>query len=71
MLQRVALKLLDIYQSYIRIILPSSCRFVPSCSEYTKQAILRFGFFKGTLKGAKRILRCQPFSQKTGYDPII
>jgi len=71
MLQRVALRLLNIYQGYIRLMLPSSCRFIPSCSEYTKQAILRFGFFKGTLKGIRRLLRCHPFSQKTGFDPIV
>ncbi|MDP3731470.1 MAG: membrane protein insertion efficiency factor YidD [Candidatus Omnitrophota bacterium] len=70
MLQRLALNLLDIYQSYIRMILPSSCRFIPSCSEYTREGILRFGFLRGTLKGIKRLLRCHPFSQKTGYDPI-
>jgi len=71
MLQRTALILLGVYQNYIRRILPSSCRFVPSCSEYTKEAILKFGFFRGTIKGAKRLLRCHPFSGKSGYDPLI
>ncbi|MDD4893847.1 MAG: membrane protein insertion efficiency factor YidD [Candidatus Omnitrophica bacterium] len=70
MLQRIALKLLSVYQNYIRIMLPSSCRFVPSCSEYTREAILKFGFFKGIAKGAKRLLRCHPFSGKSGYDPL-
>lgn len=71
MLERVAVQLLNAYQGYIRIILPSSCRFSPSCSEYTKQAITKYGFSAGTLKGLKRLLRCHPFSQKAGYDPLV
>lgn len=71
MLRRIAVMLLDLYQRYIRIMLPSSCRFIPSCSEYTKEAIVKFGFFKGTLKGMSRLLQCHPFSQKSGYDPIV
>jgi putative membrane protein insertion efficiency factor len=71
MLERVAVQLLNVYQRYIRIILPSSCRFMPSCSEYTKQAITKYGFFPGIFKGVKRLLRCHPFSQKAGYDPLV
>lgn len=48
---------------------PPSCRFVPSCSEYTKQAVLKYGIFKGILLGGKRLIRCHPF-QPGGYDPI-
>lgn len=46
------------------------CRFFPSCSEYTFQAIRKYGFFKGAFWGIKRILRCHPYSQG-GYDPLI
>lgn len=46
------------------------CRFVPSCSEYTKHAILKYGVILGILFGMWRILRCNPFS-KGGYDPLI
>lgn len=45
------------------------CRFYPSCSEYTKQAILEFGFLRGAEKGFFRILRCNPFSAPN-IDPI-
>lgn len=45
------------------------CKFYPTCSEYTKQAIIKYGAFKGTMIGVARILRCNPFS-KGGYDPL-
>jgi putative membrane protein insertion efficiency factor len=49
--------------------LPSSCRFEPSCSRYTEQAIAKYGLLKGSWMGAKRIARCQPFNPG-GYDPV-
>lgn len=45
------------------------CRFYPTCSEYTYRAIEKYGFVKGSLMGAWRILRCNPFS-KGGHDPV-
>lgn len=45
------------------------CKYYPTCSEYTKQAIQKYGAVKGSIIGAKRILRCNPFS-KGGYDPL-
>ena len=45
------------------------CKFYPTCSEYTKQAIKEYGPIKGTCAGIKRICRCNPFS-KGGYDPV-
>jgi putative membrane protein insertion efficiency factor len=45
------------------------CRYYPTCSEYTKQAIRKYGSFLGIVKGAFRILRCNPFSSG-GYDPV-
>lgn len=71
MLQRIALRFINLYQEYVRIILPSSCRFTPSCSDYAHQAILKYGFLKGILKSAKRLLLCHPFSGKAGYDPLV
>jgi len=47
----------------------SLCRFTPTCSEYTIQAIREYGSFKGIIMGIKRILRCHPFG-KYGYDPV-
>ncbi|MDQ3942008.1 MAG: membrane protein insertion efficiency factor YidD [Actinomycetota bacterium] len=49
--------------------LPPSCRFTPSCSEYTLEAIRKYGVLKGGIKGAWRLLRCHPLSSG-GYDPV-
>ena len=45
------------------------CRFWPSCSEYTHQAVYKYGIIKGLRKGIWRILRCHPFA-RGGYDPV-
>ncbi|MFA5090255.1 MAG: membrane protein insertion efficiency factor YidD [Candidatus Omnitrophota bacterium] len=70
MLRTVSLVLISAYQGCIRPLLPSCCRFSPSCSEYTRQAISKYGFFQGGTKGIKRILKCHPFSPQSGYDPL-
>jgi putative membrane protein insertion efficiency factor len=48
----------------------SSCVFLPTCSEYTKEAIIKYGSFIGILKGFERVLRCHPW-QKNKYDPLL
>jgi len=57
------------YQYVISPILPPSCRFIPTCSTYTIQAIEKYGVVRGTYLGLRRILRCHPFS-RGGYDPV-
>lgn len=60
------------YQKYISPFMESrgiKCKFYPSCSEYTKQAIKKYGVIKGSSLGLRRILKCNPFS-KGGYDPL-
>ena len=47
----------------------SSCVFIPTCSEYTKQSISQYGAFKGVIRGFRRILKCHPW-QKNHYDPV-
>ena len=61
--------LIKIYQRTLSRVLPSSCRFYPSCSEYGVQAIQKYGIFKGGWMTIKRIGRCQPF-HPGGYDPV-
>lgn len=47
----------------------AGCRFIPTCSEYTRQAIIKYGFVRGTIMGLKRISRCRP-GGGCGYDPV-
>lgn len=57
------------YKRYVSPMLPPSCRFTPSCSQYTMEAIQKYGVLKGGLMGAWRLLRCHPFS-RGGFDPV-
>ena len=65
----LVLDLLGIYKAMISPFLPPACRFEPTCSEYARQAVEKYGAAKGTWMGIKRILRCQPFC-KGGHDPV-
>ncbi len=69
LVSRLLMGAIRLYQMTISQALPPSCRFYPSCSEYTLQAIARYGVLKGTWLGARRILRCHPF-HPGGYDPV-
>ena len=57
------------YQKYISPLKSTKCPYYPSCSEYGKEAILKYGALKGSAMAAYRILRCNPFSHG-GYDPV-
>lgn len=66
----LALALIRLYQMTLARLVPvDTCRFYPTCSHYTYQAIARHGLLKGGLLGLWRILRCQPFS-RGGFDPV-
>jgi uncharacterized protein len=65
----IAVHLLKIYKYAISPLLPPACRFTPTCSEYTVEAIGKYGFLKGGWLGVKRLSRCHPFSEG-GYDPV-
>ena len=67
---RMALLALRFYKAYLSILFAGNCRFHPSCSQYTYEAIERFGVARGVWLGTKRLARCQPFSRKFGYDPV-
>ena len=60
---------IKLYRKFISPILPQSCRFTPSCSQYAIEAIDKFGAIRGTILATYRILRCNPFC-RGGYDPV-
>jgi uncharacterized protein len=67
--RRLILLLIRAYQWTLSPFLGPACRFYPSCSEYTYQAVESHGFFTGVRMGILRILRCNPFCPG-GYDPV-
>jgi putative membrane protein insertion efficiency factor len=69
MFKKVGTTPIRAYRRVVSPMLPPSCRFTPSCSLYTLQAIEKYGLLKGSLMGAWRLLRCHPFSEG-GYDPV-
>ena len=71
-MKKILIWLITKYQKYISKWLATKnihCKFYPTCSEYTKQAIERYGAIKGLYLGILRILKCNPFS-RGGYDPL-
>jgi len=68
-MSRIAIFLIKLYQKRISPMKPRSCRFHPSCSEYSIQAFKKYGFIKGGYLSIRRILRCNPFNPG-GYDPL-
>ncbi|HHN64341.1 MAG TPA: membrane protein insertion efficiency factor YidD [Nitrospirae bacterium] len=69
MMKKFLILLIKFYQLFISPVLPGSCRFVPTCSEYSKEAIRKYGALKGSLLTIKRISKCHPF-HPGGYDPV-
>jgi uncharacterized protein len=67
--KKIIIFFIRIYRRFISPILPDSCRFYPSCSQYAIDAIGKYGAFKGSMITVYRILRCNPFN-KGGYDPV-
>ena len=69
LVNRVLLGMVRGYQYVISPLMPPSCRFVPSCSQYAIEALRRYGPLKGGWLALKRILRCHPLGS-SGYDPV-
>ena len=70
----ILILIIKFYKYIISPYIPSSCRYLPTCSEYFIDSLKLNGFFKGSFLGFKRILRCHPIKflgGKSGYDPAI
>ena len=68
-LKNIAISLINLYKYLISPLLGNNCRYLPTCSEYTKESIIKYGVVKGFWLGLKRIAKCHPWG-KGGYDPI-
>ncbi|MCH7978767.1 MAG: membrane protein insertion efficiency factor YidD [Acidobacteria bacterium] len=68
-MKTILLALLGFYQQAISPVLPSSCKFYPTCSSYAADAVGKYGPAKGLWMAAARLLRCRPF-HPGGYDPV-
>lgn len=68
-MKKLILILIKFYQKFISPIFPPSCRYTPTCSQYTLEAVEKYGPIKGLFLGFKRILRCNPFFPG-GEDPV-
>ena len=71
-MKRFLLGAIGVYQRHISPTLPPACRFLPTCSEYARQAVEKYGAAKGSLLAAKRLSRCHPFHKQKSieYDPV-
>ena len=68
-MKKLFLGVIYLYQNFISPLTPPTCRFYPTCSAYTKEAIEVYGAFKGSWLDIKRILKCHPL-HKGGFDPV-
>jgi putative membrane protein insertion efficiency factor len=71
-MKRLLLGLIRFYQRFISPATPPSCRFIPTCSEYAKQAVEKYGAARGSILAAKRLSKCHPFHKQKSieYDPV-
>tara|TARA_B100001175_G_scaffold44655_1_gene33875 strand:+ start:40 stop:273 length:234 start_codon:yes stop_codon:yes gene_type:complete len=73
MLKKIFLFIIILYQRLVSPYLPQSCRFQPTCSEYAKEAIEKYGIIKGFTLATKRLTKCHPIKflgGSEGYDPV-
>ena len=69
-MKKLLVKLILFYQNAISPWFPARCRYTPTCSEYARQAIEKYGAAKGGLLALKRFLRCHPFTRRDPFDPV-
>ncbi len=69
-MKRFFLKLIRFYQTSVSPLFPARCRYIPTCSEYARQAVEKYGAAKGGWLALKRFSRCHPFHKGGWYDPV-
>lgn len=69
-MKTVLLALVRFYQRHLSPLFPARCRYIPTCSEYARQALEKYGAAKGSFLALKRFLRCHPFHKGELYDPV-
>ena len=67
----ILIGIIKIYRRFISPYLAPSCRYLPTCSEYTIDCLKTYGLIKGLFKATKRILSCHPYSKRDGFDPVV
>ena len=67
----ILIGIIKVYKMVISPYLAPSCRYLPTCSEYTIESLKTYGLIKGLFKATKRILSCHPFSKKNVFDPVV
>ncbi|HTS48377.1 MAG TPA: membrane protein insertion efficiency factor YidD [Bryobacteraceae bacterium] len=68
-MRKIVIVILQGYKRFISPLLPSACRFHPTCSEYMLEAVNKYGAARGIWMGTRRLLRCHPFHEG-GFDPV-
>ena len=68
-MKKVVINCIRFYRKFISPLKRPSCRFYPTCSQYTLEAVEKYGALKGGFMGIRRILKCHPYN-KGGYDPV-
>jgi putative membrane protein insertion efficiency factor len=68
-MQKAVIATLRLYKRFLSPLLPSACRFYPTCSEYMLEAVARYGVLRGVGLGLRRLGRCHPF-HAGGFDPV-
>lgn len=68
-MRKTVIAILRLYKHFLSPLLPSACRFHPTCSEYMMDAVVKYGAARGVWLGTRRLLRCHPFHEG-GFDPV-
>ena len=66
----IIIYIIKLYQSTVGLYFRGNCKFYPTCSEYMKRAIFKFGAIKGVVMGVTRLLKCHPYSKHFGIDEV-